>query len=150
VSITGNKENEMTGVTIDQLAEQFEGRKFGDLVLHHMNEQPFEQIVVAMQGTMEGLPAQVRNEIEGLIDNANPLAFKKEFWADDCGKILRFITSMVEKELQEKEVQPSEDNLFDVFNIIVMNFAYSAYKDQRMKKFIKSSIGKGLFGRIFW
>jgi len=139
----------MTGVTIDQLAEQFEGRKFGELVLYHMNEQPFEQIVAAMQGTMEGLPAQVRNEIEGLIDNTNLLAFKKEFWADNCGKILRFITSMVEKELQEKGVHPSEDNLFDVFNIIVMNFAYSAYKDQRMKKFIKSSIGKGLFGRIF-
>ena len=139
----------MTGVTVDQLVKQFEGRKFGELVLHHMNEQPFEQIVAAMQGMMERLPAQLRNEIEGLIDNANPLSFKKEFWADDCGKILRFITSMVEKELQEKGAQPSEDNLFDVFNIIVMNFAYSAYKDQRMKKFIKSSIGKGLFGRIF-
>ena len=81
----------MTGVTVDQLVEQFEGRKFGELVLHHMNEQPFEQIVAAMQGMMERLPAQVRNEIEGLIDNANPLSFKKEFWADDCGKILRFI-----------------------------------------------------------
>jgi len=139
----------MTDVSIDKLAEQFEGRKFGELVLHHIDKEPLEQIVAAMQGTMEGLPPQVRSEIEGLIDNANPLATKKEFWSDDCGKIFRFITSIAQKELQEKGVQPSKDNLFDVFNIIVLNFAYSSHKDPRMKKFIKSSIGKGLFGRIF-
>jgi hypothetical protein len=139
----------MGDVSIDQLAEQFEGRKFGELVLHHIDQQPFEQIVAAMQGTMQGLPLQVRTEIEKLIDSANPLAFKKEFWADDCGRILRFIISMIEKELQEKGVMPSEENLFDVFNIIVLNFAYSAHKDPRMKKFIKGSIGKGLLGRIF-
>ena len=139
----------MTAVSIDQLAEQFEGRKFGELVLHHIDKQPFEQIVAAMQGTMEGLPAQVRGEVEGLIDSANSLAFKKEFWSDDCGRILKFISSMVEKELQEKGCGLSEENTFDVFNIIVLNYAYSAHKDPRMKKFIKGSIGKGLFGRIF-
>ena len=56
---------------------------------------------------------------------------------------------MAEKELKDKGVQLSEENLFDVFNIIVMNFAYSSHKDPRMKKFIKSSIGKGLLGRMF-
>ena len=56
---------------------------------------------------------------------------------------------MVEKQLQEKEVKFSEENVFDVFNIIVLNYAYSAHKDLRIKKFIKSSIGNGLFGRIF-
>ncbi len=139
----------MTDVSINQLAAQFEGRKFGELVLHHIDNQSFEQTVSAMQGTMEGLPAQVREGIEELIDNANPLARKKEFWSDDCGTILRFITSIVEKEFQEKGVHLSEETLFDVFNIIVMNFAYSSHKDPRMKKFIKSSVGKGLFGRLF-
>ncbi len=139
----------MTGVSIDQLAKQFKGRKFGELVLHHIDKQPFEQIVAAIQGTMEGLPAQVRSKIEELIDSANPLALKKEFWSDDCGKILRFITSMIEKELEEKGVKLTEENAFDVFNIIVLSYAYSAHKDPRMKQFIKGSIGKGLFGRIF-
>ena len=139
----------MADVSVDQLAKQFEGRKFGELVLHHIDKQSFKQIVLAIQGTIKSLPVQLRNEIEGLIDSANPMAFEKEFWSDDCGKILRFITSMVEKQLQEKEVKFSEENVFDVFNIIVLNYAYSAHKDLRMKKFIKSSIGNGLFGRIF-
>ena len=139
----------MADVSVDQLAEQFGGRKFGELVLHHIDKQSFKQIVLAIQGTIKSLPVQLRNEIEGLIDSANPMAFEKEFWSDDCGKILRFITSMVEKQLQEKEVKFSEENVFDVFNIIVLNYAYSAHKDLRMKKFIKSSIGNGLFGRIF-
>lgn len=139
----------MVDVSIDQLSEQFKGRKFGELVLHHIDQQPFKHIVAAMQGTIEGLPLQVRIEMERLLDSANPLAMKKEFWADDCGRVLMFIASMIEKELQETGVMPSEENLFDVFNIIVLNFAYSAHKDPRMKKFIKASIGKGLLGRFF-
>ena len=139
----------MTDVSIAELADQFAGRKFGELVLYHTDKQPVEGIVAAMQGTMEGLPAQARSEIEGLIDNANPLASKKEFWADDCGKITRFITSMVKKELREKGVWLSEEHVFDVFNIIVMNYAYAVHKDPRLKKFIEGSIGKGLWGRIF-
>jgi len=139
----------MTDVSIDQLAKQFEGKKFGELVLHHMDEQPFEQIVSALMGMMKGLPDQVREEIEGLIDNVNSLATKKDFWGDDCGAILKFIIFMSEKELREKGVQSSEAVLFDVFNIIVLNFAYAANKEPKLKKFIKKSIGKGLFGGMF-
>ncbi|MDL2124609.1 MAG: hypothetical protein LWX51_16375 [Deltaproteobacteria bacterium] len=64
----------MTGVTIDQLAEQFEGRKFGELVLHHMNKQPFEQIVATMQGTMEGLPAQsIQRDAHDFMYSGTPM-----------------------------------------------------------------------------
>ena len=139
----------MSEVNIESLATQFEGRKFGELVLHHMKKQSFEQIATAMQSTIEGLPSSIQKEIENLIDNANSLAYKKEFWADDCGQIFKFIVSATQKELQGKGVTPTEDNLFDVFNLIVVNFAYSAYKDPKMKKFIKASIGKGIFSRIF-
>ncbi len=139
----------MSKINIESLATQFEGRKFGELVLHHMKNQPFEQIVTAMQGTIEGLPSSIQKEIENLMDNANSLAYKKEFWADDCGQVFKFIVSTTQKELQEKGITPTEDNLFDVFNLIVMNFAYSTYKDPKMKKFIKTSIGKGIFSRIF-
>jgi len=139
----------MTTVSIDELAKQFKGRKFGELVLHHIDRQSFDQIVAGMSGTIEGLPASIQGEIERLIDSANPLAFEKDFWSDDCGRILRFLTSMVERELNEKGVYASEDNLFDVFNIIVMNYAYSAHKDPRMKKFIKGCVSKGLFAKFF-
>ena len=139
----------MTAVSIDELAKQFEGRKFGELVLHHIDKQSFNQIVAGMLGTIKGLPASIQGEIERLIDSANSLAFEKDSGSDDCGRILRFLTSMVERELNKKGVCPSEDNLFDVFNIIVMNYAYSAHKDPRMKKFIKGCVSKGLFAKLF-
>ena len=138
----------MSEINIESLATQFEGRKFGELVLYHIKNQSFEQIIKAMQGTIDSLPSNIQNEIESLLDNANLLAYKKEFWADDCGQILKFIVSAAQKELEEKGVIPTEDNLFDVFNLIVMNFAYSAYKDPKMKKFINTSIRKGIFNWI--
>ncbi len=132
----------MADISIDKLAEQFEGRKFGELVLHHLDNQSFEQIVASMDGTREMLPLQVREGVVELIDRVNSLAREKEFWNNDCGTTFRFIISMTDKELQKKEIYLSEENLFYVFNIIVMNFAYSSHKDPRMRKFIKSSIKK--------
>lgn len=136
-------------ISIDQLSKRVEGKKFGELVLHHADNQPIELIVKEMQERMGWLPAEIQSEVEGLIENANSLALKEEFWSTDCGEIVRSITSMVEKELQEKGVLFSEEDLFDMFHIIVANYACSAHNDQKMRKHIKSSVGKGLFGRIF-
>jgi hypothetical protein len=136
-------------INIEEMAKQFEGKKFGELVLIHIKQQPFEHLLAALQGTSEGLPSSIQSEVTELIDNANSLARKKEFWADDCGAIFRFITSRANKELQDKGIKPTDSELFDIFNIIVMNYAYSAKKDPRMKKFINSSVGKGLFDWLF-
>jgi hypothetical protein len=145
----GDEDNKMTAISIDQLVKRLEGKRFGELVLHHVNKQPIELIVTEMQERMEWLPAQIRSEIEGLINNVNSLVLKKEFWSDDCGEIAKSITSMVEKELQGKGVPVSEENLFDMFHIIVANYACSTHKDPRIRKLIKRSVGKGPFGRIF-
>ena len=139
----------MAETNIKEMAAQFQGRKFGELVLHHIKQQPFDQLVAAMKGTIEGLRPEIQPAVMGLIDNANPLAIKQEFWSDNCGKVLMFITSMTQKELQEQGLTTINDELFDIFNIIVMNFAYSAHQDPRLEKFIKSSIGTSFFGKLF-
>jgi hypothetical protein len=132
-----------------QIEAGMKGKKFGDLVLYHMNKQSFEQIILALTGMIESLPVQISEEITALIDDSVPLGYNKDFWADDCGNIFRFITFMVKKKLKEKGIQPSEDELFDVFNIIVLNFAYNGHKDSNMKKFIKNSVGGGLLKKVF-
>lgn len=139
----------MDNVDLEELAKQFQGRKFGELVLLHIKQQSFEQLVIAVQDTIAGLETSIQTEVEELIDNANSLAMKREFWADDCGRILQFITSMTNTQLKEKGLNPTESELFDIFNIVVMSYAYSAQKDPRMRKFIASSAGKGFLGRLF-
>lgn len=139
----------MHDIDIAQVKVDMAGKKFGDLVLYHMKKQSFEQIQLAMLGTIEALPAPIAKEITSLIDNSLELAYKKEFWADDCGKIYKFITSMAEKDIEEKGGRASEKQLYDMFNIIVLNYAYSGYKDPRMKKFIEKSVGGGLFKKLF-
>jgi hypothetical protein len=134
---------------IEWRAYSYNGIKFGEYVLKSVNKKSFDQTVAEMTRKMNGLPVQLNNEIKSLIDNANSLGRKKEFWNNDCGSILKFITLMAREDLQEKGINPTVDNLFDVFHIIVLNFAYGAHKDQRIKKFIKTSAGKGLFGRLF-
>ncbi|TND00627.1 MAG: hypothetical protein FD120_2759, partial [Gammaproteobacteria bacterium] len=110
----------MAETNIKELSEQFRGRRFGELVLYHIKQQPLDQLVAAMKGTIDGLRPEIQSVVMGLIDNANPLARKKEFWSDDCGEVFIFITSMTEKELQAQGLATINDELFDIFNIIVV------------------------------
>lgn len=139
----------MEKTDIKALAAQFKGRKFGELVLLHMRQQPIPQLVNAMQGTLPNLRPEVQSVAMDIIDAANPLAGEKEFWADDCGQVLLFMATLIEKELQKHGLTAINDELLDLFNMIVLNFAYSAHQDSGLEKFIKTSTGTGLWGRLF-
>ena len=139
----------MAGLDINALAAQYQGRRFGELVLKHMQEQSLEQTVSALEGAIDALAPEIQKRVTHLLDNANGLAHKREFWADDCGRVLRFIATATAKELGEVGFAASDDELIDVFNVIVLNFAYSAHRDPRMKKFITSSTAGGFLAKLF-
>lgn len=140
----------MATIDIEALARQFSGKKFGELVLEHRRQQPPEQLLAAIQGTMEPMPPGIQPHVEGMLDRANTLAPKKDFWADDCGRVLLFICSMIDEELIASGLKADQNTLFGMFNVVVMNFAYSSHRDPRLAVFIEKAVGKrGFFSRLF-
>lgn len=137
-------------MNLQNLQDQFRGRKFGELVLSHLGSQSDNARIQALIGTISQLPSVFQQgEIESLIDDYNKKIYDKSFWTQDCADSLLSITNLARKRFQQCNVSPSDDDLFNVFNIIVLNFAYSAQLQPEMKSFIKKSVNTGFFSRLF-
>jgi hypothetical protein len=136
-------------VVINSLSQQFNGRKFGDLVLHHFKKQDFPTIVAALQGTIEELPQSARPSVESWIEEMAPFGSEPSFWQKDCGEVFLEICGRAHQKLNSHAVRATDDQLLSMFNIIVLNFAYGAHKHPRTKAFIQQSIGKGFLRRLF-
>jgi hypothetical protein len=137
-------------MNLETLKNQFQGRKFGELVLHHLKSQSHNDISVALQGTFHLLPDFFRmNEMEKLIDEFNAKIYEESFWQTDCADQFDNIIKIAKIKFFHVKLQPSEDDLFNVFNVIVLNFAYGASSQIEMKKFIRNSVTNNIFRRIF-
>jgi hypothetical protein len=132
------------------LGNQFEGRKFGELVLHHVKNQDPQTVIKALLGTVEKLPNTARLGVESWIDEIAPLGKDAGFWQKDCGEALREICGRARHKLTGCGVAPiTDDDVMWMFQIIILNFAYGAHKDAESKAFIQKSIGKNFLRRLF-
>ena len=127
--------------SIEELSKQFKGKKFGELVLRHVKKQSKSKILNAMQGLMNLLLQKTdRVEIEKIIDTYNAQAYSKVFWIEDCGDKLINISKDAKKIFTKYDIEPTDEDLINIFNIIVLNYAYSTKLQNQMKKYIKSAI----------
>jgi hypothetical protein len=136
----------MNTMDLDNLKNQFKGRKFGDLVLHHMKSQSPNDRIKALRGTISLLPELFQTYgIETLIDEINKDISKESFWKTDCSEMFSTIIEITRRSYHYYGFTPSNDDLFNAFNIIVLNLAYAAESQPEMEKFIKRSVNSGFF-----
>ena len=131
------------------IAQQFSGRKFGELMLHQCRQNNLARTVAALQGTIQELPPEVRPCVEGWIDKMNPAALDADFWRADCGDVFLDLCLRARQELKGYVSNPSDDQVFNMFQIVLLNFAYAAHKNPKSKAFVQKSVGVGFFGRLF-
>ena len=82
------------------------------------------------------LPEEARPLIEPFIDRWNIRAHEKDFWQMDTACVFDEIIEDARKVLSESRIPFDDDALFNMFNIIVLSYAYSAYDQPKMRKFI--------------
>ena len=128
-------------MNLKELQDQFRGRKFGELVLHHYRKTDFQTIVVSLQGTIEKLPKEAQRITESWFDEIGSQGTDERFWQRDCGDALITITNAARRKLQAEGIKSSDDDLFNMFQIIVLNFVYGAYQYPESRFFIQKAIG---------
>lgn len=129
------------GVSISELKSQFSGRKFGELVLHHIKTQSIGQI----ESAIIGLNGQVKPELEDttvkfLATVLEVFAQLADFWKEDCGEVLVLYVNSTKSEAKKFGIEVDDDYGFDIFNLIVLMLAKKAIEEPGFKKFIKKSV----------
>jgi len=127
---------EPQSVDISELRAGFKGRPFSQLVDHHLNRQSQDQRIQGINGTIAMLPEQARGLVEGFIDRWNLRAYDQLFWRTDTASVFDEIMADVNNVLVEAGLHADDEILFNMFNIIVLSYAYSAYDQPKMREFM--------------
>ena len=123
-------------INLDELRKGFSGKKFRELLRYHMHRQKPEKIALGIKGTINMLNSLEAKVGERIIDYFNALAYSQEFWERDCGEVFNEIISMAREEIKKQGGKTTDEGLFNIFNIIVLNFALTAYEQKSFRKFI--------------
>ena len=136
-------------MNIRALIEQYRGRKFGELVLHDYKQLSQSVCIESLFGTVGLLPEEVQNETEIWIDEISIHGVNPSFWKQDCGETLAVITNLSKKYFEKHHINPTDEDLFNMFQITVLNFVGTCYKNEESKFFIQKAVGIGLLRRLF-
>ena len=127
-----------------ELAQGFHGRQFGELVLYHVKRGSLSQSTKAILDTNSFLPKELQQVSQEWIDINNQYALNEKFWQTDCGDVLLSITDRAKAFSAAHGINADNVTLLNLFQIVVLTFAYTAHCEPRSKAFIQKSIDMGL------
>ena len=127
----------MQEIDIEELKAGFKGKPFNQLVQaqlrRHIDSDTCRKAVL---GTMEMLPPSAYPLAETFIDRWTERVYEKEFWLLDTSMVFSQVTEDARTLLLEAGAPTDDETLFNMFNIVVMSYAYSATEQPNMRKFI--------------
>ena len=136
---------------IDELVQQFQGRKFAELILEHVNHSDVDFCMSALAGLMDELPKDLATHVTELIDFwvAMPQSQQRQYFAGDCGAIFIKHINIMQGFMDKRGIVLTEEQAFTIFNIIVQNYVYACHQNAGTKTAMKKAAGVSLLGRIF-
>jgi len=133
-------------INLAQLKSGFTGRPYKELIKYHIRRQDSQQLAAGIVGTRQLFPQQILDRPElfdSFFDSWNARAYTPAFWAQDCGNVFTEIIEEARRLLSLSNLPTDDETLFNVFQMVTLNFAYAASLQPKMRKFI--GIKKGLF-----
>ncbi|HNT90981.1 MAG TPA: hypothetical protein PKO01_04635 [Smithellaceae bacterium] len=127
---------EFQSVKISEIRAGFKGRPFSQLVDHHLRRQSQDQRIQGINDTIAMFPEQARGLVEGFIDRWNLRAYKQVFWRMNTASVFDEIMADAKNVLDEAGLQPDDETLFNMFNIIVLSYAHRACDQPKMREFM--------------
>jgi hypothetical protein len=127
-------------IDLSELRAGFAGRPFYKLIDHHLNQQSQDQRTQGINGTIAMLPEEARGLVEGFIDRWNLRAYDLAFWQTNTAYVFDEITEDAKNVLSDIGLAVDDDMLFNMFNLVVLSYAYSAYDQPKMREFMGSKV----------
>lgn len=124
----------MEPIDLGKIRTGYKGKPFYQLIEHHLNMQSQDKRIQGLHGIMSMLPKEIQNPMVDFIDRWNAKAFDKNFWRMDTSNVLDDIINDANNFFPYASFRFDDETLFNIFNIVVLNYAYSAYDQPKMKE----------------
>jgi len=107
------------------------------MIVHHLRKQNDRERIKGLSVLLQTLPPSVVPIVETLIDEWwNLKAQDAEFWKRDCASVFDEVIADARRLVGPTGVEVNDDLLFDIFNIVTVNFAANASAQPEMRTFI--------------
>lgn len=127
----------MREINVEELKAGFKGKSFNLLIKAHVRRhKDSDTCRKEALGTMEMLPPSAYRLASDFIDKWNERAYEKEFWRMDTSVIFSLIIEDARTLLLEAGAPTDDETLFNMFQIVVLSYAYSALDQPNMRKVI--------------
>lgn len=128
----------MTEIDLNQFREGYRGKPFRELVEYHLRRMGQDERNNAVLGTVELLSPSAKPLAETFIDRWNVPAHDQNFWDTDTTSVFNEIIEDAREVLSEAGAPTDDDTLFNMFNVVVMNFACRAHAQPKVRELIGS------------
>lgn len=130
----------ISGISIPTMIVDLRGKQYRHLVEAHMRKLG-KGLPVSMAAAVALFTPEERRAAEGIIDQFNAQGYQETVWLSDAGTILESISRRLNEALSPA---PAEDAaVFNLFQLVTMNFAWMAHEQKALRKFI--GIKRGWF-----
>ena len=129
----------MEKINLEKLKVQFKGKPFYQLIEYHLSRtKNTKKLKEASVGTAAMLPQAAQSLVVGFIDKWNEKVNDESFWQKDTSDVFSEITDDA-RSLLSSFIQPIDDEtLFNMFQVVVLSYAYSASDQPAMQGFIRA------------
>lgn len=128
----------INGISIDQLIVNLRGKQYRHLVQTHMRRFR-TKLPAVIAASVELLTPEEKAIVEPMIDTFNRHGYDKSFWMKDAADILSSISCDLNDAFFPATADPAA--VFDVFQLVTGNFAWMAYQQKSLRKFIGVRLG---------
>lgn len=126
----------MGSVNLAELRAQFTGTRFCQLVQHHLRRQSQSERTQGVLRTIASLPETARTLAEEFIDRWNTRIYDRDFWQRDTADVFDEIIADARNVLRPLGLAKDDEAAFNLFNIVVLSYAYSAFDQPKMREFM--------------
>lgn len=124
-------------INVGEFKTGLKGKPFYLLIQYHLKRQrKATKHKEAAIETIALLPEAAWNLCTGFIDRWNERAYDQSFWTRDSSEIFSEITEDARSMLSSVGITADDEALFNMFQIVVLTYAYTAADQPNMRKFI--------------
>jgi hypothetical protein len=121
-------------VNLAELRTKFGDSQFRELIQHHLSRMSHTERIGGFQGTVAMLPEAARPLVEGFLNRWNPRIHDKAFWERETATVFDEIIEDARSVLRPLGLAADDEAAFNMFNTVVLNYAYSAYDQPMMRE----------------
>lgn len=121
-------------VSLRDFRDAMADRQYRDLLEFHVRSHGERQLEAALAELLGSLPADARDAAERLADRWDRRMESTELWVEDGDAAVDRICGEAADLLRERDTDPADDLLFDLFEVVTLRFALGAARSGDIRR----------------